>query len=197
VKALVLGGALSWRDDAVAALRLFTPDRVYAANHVMVLWPGRLDFACTMHPDELHVWMADRERLGRNTDYQTVTFSFADRRKRPARIDRYHDWMWPGQRNSGSSGLFATKVAIDDGATHVVLAGIPIDEDGSHIVRPGPWKPAESYQETWTGIAHHLTRVRSMSGWSSTLLGKPTAEWIATIPADAADADRRTGPDGP
>lgn len=177
-------------------MRLFVPDRVYAANHVGILWPGRLDLLATMHPDEALRWQQERAAAGRNTDFETVTYLCADR-KRGAHINRFHDHIWDGQRNGGSSGFFATKVAFDDGATHIVLAGIPMTQDGGHIIRPGPWD-AGSYQETWRLIAHRFCgRVRSMGGWTASLFGKPTPEWLATPPAEPADADRRTGQDCP
>jgi hypothetical protein len=115
------------------------------------------------------------------------------------------DHVLEGQRNGGSSGFFATKVALDDGATHVVLAGIPIEASAGHIFRPGPWdagqptNPADSYQLTWQLLAEqgHLRRVRSLSGFTATLLGKPTKEWLATPPAEPAEAERRIGLDSP
>jgi hypothetical protein len=197
MKVLILGGARSVMDDALAALRLFTPNQIVAVNHVGILWPGRIDKWCTLHPDELHVWQEQRRQAGRNDDYESITFHTSPHRRasRPARIERYVDQKWPDQRNTGSSGLFAVKVAIEDGASHIVLAGMPMTLDGGHIVRPGEWD-AGSYQETWREQADRLGNVRSMSGWTSLLLGRPTQDWLAEQPSPRADVRERSAPDG-
>lgn len=197
MRVLILGGAVNVLHEAREAFRLFTPDRIIACNHVGIRWPGRLDAWVTFHPLEMHQWQDERASLGRNTDYEAITYVHSKDKAVKARIDRRHPHMWPGQRNSGSSGLFATRIALDDGATHIVLAGIPIDRNGSHIVRGGEWHCADSYQETWRGVADRLTRVRSMGGWTRQLLGEPTREWLAASPADPADARTAPGPDGP
>lgn len=179
MKVLVLGGAMSVMDDARSAFGLFEPDQIYAANHVGIIWPGRLDVWVSMHPLEFKAWQQEREKAGRNTDYDAVTYLHA-KGKGDARINHYHPHVWPEQRNSGSSGLLAVKFALDRGATHVVLAGMPIDVEGSHIVRGGGWHSAKSYQQTWLGIMPRIQgRVKSMSGWTASILGQPTKEWLA------------------
>jgi hypothetical protein len=67
--------------------------------------------------------------------------------------------------------------------------------DGGHIVRPGEWD-AGSYQDTWREQADRLGNVRSMSGWTSLLLGRPTQDWLAEQPSPRADVRERSAPDG-
>ena len=82
----------------------------------------------------------------------------------------------------GSSGLLATRVAVADlNSPKVVLCGVPQD-DRAHFDRPGKWRHADSFVESWEAIVPRIRdRVRSMSGWTREVFGAPTREWLEEI----------------
>jgi hypothetical protein len=84
--------------------------------------------------------------------------------------------------HGGSSGMLATFVALKEGASRVILCGIPMSPDMQHYhdVKKGrPWLEAKKYHRHWVGAEQEMAdRVRSMSGWTATLLGQPTKEWL-------------------
>jgi hypothetical protein len=192
VRVLVLGSGRDMLAERDKALALFNPDRVYAVNDAGIYAPGRVDVWVSIHAEDFPRRLKERRDRGGNRPPRIVSC--------PApgiyqSVNEFRAVRWPEQRNTGSSGLFATKVALEDGATHVVLAGMPMHPAGGHIVVPGPWDGG-TYQKTWFGVRHRLKRVRSMSGWTAFLLGWPNTDWLAS-PADASDERGATGPDGP
>jgi hypothetical protein len=82
---------------------------------------------------------------------------------------------------SGSSGLFAVKVALEAGAERVVLAGVPLVASARHVERPvGPWHERDSFVDAWHIAEPHIAgRVKSMSGWTREFLGSVTEDWLA------------------
>lgn len=181
LRALVLGGAAGVMAEADAALSLFRPDAVFAVNNVIVDWPGRLDYACTLHPEKTPAWpgieeaLRRRERAGRNRPESWA--------HKPARgIDHVvNDWR-------GSSGLFAVRVAIHEGFDRIVLAGIPMTPQQPHYFDRRAWTQAGSFHKGWRQYrAQLLPRVRSMSGWTADFLGRPTIEWLAATTPEPGD----------
>ena len=176
MKALVLGGANCVYADAEAALDLFTPDIVAAVNSIGIDWPGHIHHWFTLHPDKTKDWPGIEEALRLRKLKRLnkpVVWGF-----QPARfIDRVTpDW-------SGSSGLFAVKGLRELGCMHIVLAGVPMTKLNAHYNNNQAWEQAEKYHRGWH---RHLIDiqpfVRSMSGWTKSILGAPTAEWLASEP---------------
>ena len=89
------------------------------------------------------------------------------------------DYMMPGMDRTGSSGLFAAKVALVDlGFDVAVFCGVPM-ESVPHYFNDEPWPPGSSVglRHCWVEIDEtYRKRLRSMSGWTKSLLGGP--EWI-------------------
>lgn len=173
MRALVLGDARTVWEEATAALAMFEPDAVAATNNAGIAWPGRLDYWCTLHPQQCTSWVgidaAVRQRVaaGRNRPQ-----TWAHKASRG--VDRHvADW-------AGSSGLFAVRVLLHEGFTHIVLAGVPMNRDGAHFYDEGrPWESAGSFHKGWEKhMAQLRPHVRSMSGWTRVRLGGPTPEWL-------------------
>lgn len=182
-RALVLGSAeCVWR-DADAALELFRPDAIYACNDIGARWPGPLDVWCTLHPEHFARWLAQRARRGHAPAAQIVSHLELTKEKHRFNVDRLAPYRWPeseGQSASGSSGLFAAKLAQDDGHDRIVLAGIPMTREAGNIARAGAWHEREHFVRGWElALPRIRARVRSMSGWTQQLLGSPTPEWLA------------------
>lgn len=173
--ALCLGGAASIRDDWTAALDLGAFDFVVACNDAMTVWPGRLDVVVTLHPEKLQGWRDQRRANGYPDAARYLVHGDS-----PPEWTELAEFRFPGQNDSGSSGLFAAKVAlIDLGADRAVLAGIPLTRE-PHFFDTRQWEAAVGYRAVWDALRpEYCARIRSMSGWTSHFLGLPTAEWIA------------------
>lgn len=83
----------------------------------------------------------------------------------------------PHQFVSGSSGLFAVKVAlIDLGYEDVVLCGVPMTAT-PHFDDNVPWPEVDLFKLGWEQALPQIDgRVRSMSGWTRELLGAPNED---------------------
>lgn len=77
----------------------------------------------------------------------------------------------------GSTSFFAVLIALEMGYKRIVLAGCPMDAKGHWYFENqtyGPKWDAETYQVWFEFAAEEYSRkVRSMSGYTKTLLGKP------------------------
>lgn len=172
--ALVLGDAACVREDAEAALKLFKPTVVAAANNIGIEWPGHLDYWFTLHPGACIDWPgivdATRRRVkaGRNKPQIWA-------HKAAGGIDRHTpDW-------GGSTGLLGCKGLIEMGFERIVLAGVPMNTT-PHFYSNQPWRQVERYRQAWTRqLADLAPFVRSMSGWTQELLGAPDPDWLGTL----------------
>jgi hypothetical protein len=176
--ALVLGGASCVWDDALAALRLATPDVVLAINDMIPLWPGVIDHAVSLHPDQLPGWIAAREA---NSTLPAGFKSVWSHRNGLVVTKTTPDW-------AGSSGLFAVKVALFElNIDGVIVAGVPMTRS-DHFVRRAEWLSCGAFINGWSvRIAQIKPRTRSMSGWTREQLGAPTPPWLASINARPPD----------
>lgn len=180
--ALILGGAACVYDDVEAALALGRFDGVLTCNAVTVRWPGRIDAAVSLHPDRWGIWIGQRDRKGlRRPDRIVGQVEALNWPKLPDCITEHLEIRFPGQVHTGSSSLFALKVAlIDLGFDRAVLCGAPMTESGGHIVDGPVWPGAHHYHPAWREALPQIKdRVRSMSGWTADLLGSPDAEFLA------------------
>ncbi len=180
--ALVLGGgACVWR-DVEAALALGQFDLVVTCNDVTALWPGPIDAAVSLHAEKWPLWIEQRDRRGHARPKRIFghTVFTKSTLKRPDLELNFADHCFPGQVDSGSSGLFAVKAALVDlGADLAVCCGIPMDEAEGHYFDPKRWGGAASHRRGWKqAMPHLLGRVRSMSGWTRKMLGPPDEEWL-------------------
>lgn len=193
--ALVLGGASCLWDDISAfwstasssELNAFAPEKpwdiVVACNDAGVEWPGQLDAWVTLHPLFFEMgkeWRKKRAAAGHPKALRYICHPEAVRGTRADRLTTpglaASAYRFPGQDKSGSSGLFAAKVALVDlGADRAVLCGIPLTAT-PHFFDKEPWKQALDYQRQWRTVPKDiLGRMRSMSGWTREFLGAP--EW--------------------
>lgn len=175
--ALVLGGASSVWSEMRSACDLVSPDMVVATNDAGAV-ADPVDHWVTLHPEKFRMWAEQRRSSGlprvasiwhhrapiardiEGTGYAAGAFRSTS------------DW-------GGSSGLLAVKVALLEGATHVILCGVPMTAEGAHYFDSAAWRFAERYR---TGWQRHLPdiaeKVRSMGGWTAQLLGRPDRVWL-------------------
>lgn len=177
--ALVLGGGKELDDDirSVRALGL-EYQGVVACNDAGYHWPGDLDAWVSLHPEHFSRWAEKRRAMGYPEPTEYVSFREPPVHRKQWVLDRITDHLFPGCEKSGSSGLFAIKVALMDlGFDRVVLCGIPMTMEGAHFFnRNEPWNSAPNFRRWWQEIPQeYRDRMRSMSGWTKVFLGYP--EW--------------------
>jgi len=171
--ALVLGGSKHVAQEREAALKLFTPDIVVFTNHSGMIERGPVQHWATFHPELMPKWILHRAK-NKLPKHETLWCPVEYPTPPAYTFRRVENWR-------GSSGMLATRVAIELGATHVVLAGVPLESAEGHFDRPweSKWYEASKYREDWLKRSEALIgRVKSMSGWTRSFLGEPTREWL-------------------
>lgn len=179
--ALVLGGGHTLKSDLG---RLTLPyDGVFACNEAGAEWSGDLEAWVSLHPEKFFRWDADRKAKG----YNPAPF-WAHRQPQYKIAPELNvtEIQFPGQEMSGSSGLFAAKVAlIDFGYDRAVFCGIPMTSS-PHFFDDVNWKGANGFRTGWHQLDdQYRARMRSMSGWTRVLLGDPS-DWANHTQGEAA-----------
>lgn len=160
--ALILGGAPSvWLELEAAKAMLTRPYVVVAANLAGIEYDHSLAGWASLHPDSLAEWVA---RKG-STDARLFTPDETPER-------------WPG-----SSGLYAAQVALFEmGASGAVLCGVPMESSAGHFVDPGSWAGVDDYRRAFAASLPLIGgRLRSAGGWTASVFGGPTPEWVVAI----------------
>lgn len=140
-------------------------------NDVITQFPHAIDHAVTLHPERYPEWL----KLRRSRGYPDPTTVWAHRhhRHRKDLVNRLSpDW-------GGSVGLLAAKIAILElKHTKVILCGVPMTLHGGHILRKQPWRAVINFTAAWQKHRAELAPcVRSWSGWTAELFGKPDQQW--------------------
>lgn len=181
--ALVVGGSASVWGEVETALALGDYHGAVGCNDIGAIWPGRLDAHVSQHADFHARWDRQRQARGLPPHKRVLIVqggAQSEPRLSPA-VTGETEYRFPGQTVSGSSGLFALKVAlIDLGFDRAVLCGIPMDDGSSHILNPGQaWNGARAHRPGWVEAMPQIKdRVRSMSGWTRAQLGRPDAAFV-------------------
>lgn len=165
--AVVLGGAAGAWDELSRASAIQPIRYLVAVNDAASHYPGHLDAFVTLHPEKLSGWLGARRTAGLPEPATVIAHTTAPL------VTEVVDYQWPGQTGSGSSGLFAAKIALERTALPVVLCGVPMQAERAHFFNDQPWGEVDQFHAAWEW-AHkdeRLARVRSMSGWTAELLG--------------------------
>lgn len=174
--AAVLGGANGGLDDLRSFQRLAKVRAVFAVNDAAAEYPGPLAAFVTLHPEKLPVWLERRWALELPAPDEIVAH------EAQKGVTRVVDYRWPGMNASGSSGLFAVKVALEAGFDRVVLCGVPMDTSRTRHAMSTFHNDRGSFLDAWKIALPHLRdRVRSFNGWTRDLLGPPTPDWLASV----------------
>jgi len=140
----------------------------FVCNDLLALFPHPIDYACTLHPDKMTPWTTLRERNGHPLPFGSTWAH------RPYRGFTNHTKDW-----QGSSGLFMTKIAREEGYTHIILCGVPMTVEADHFVRHQRWHAAPGFIRGWHRQEAQLRPyLRSMSGWTMQTFGHPTFIWL-------------------
>lgn len=175
-RCVVLGTApCMWDDLACAPAGL----DVVAVNRAGWLYLEPIALWVSIHGIDLVDFIEQRRALGADMNF-TAYGNFAGR-------DESGDVIrWNRPNGGGSSGLFATRIAIELGYERVVLAGVPlegntttVDDEGSQTINEPSAAGYGVYRGGWLKYRDEIAdNVRSMSGWTRETFGAPTAEWL-------------------
>lgn len=180
-RALVVGCADSVWNEVEAAQKLATFDAFYVVKMAGIHWDQGYFHWITLHPEYMARYRAERAKINLPDSFEIVGPLIDElglHWEHPC--DRRVSYRWPNMTSSGSSGLFAVKVALDDGHDRVVLAGVPMERDGNHFARGKTWTQRDCFADAWTQMASKIKpNVRSLSGWTQQLLGAPDTEWLS------------------
>jgi hypothetical protein len=138
------------------------------ANEVGAHYQGSIDHWASLHPDFFPFWIGRRSLLGMSVHF----LCHAQKRSCPA-----VDCVWSFSHGTADSGLFAVSVGLAMGYDKVVLAGVPLDNDGHYYDAPGYVSTFNDRPTTleWEAARESVfeDRVRSLSGRTRSLLGAP------------------------
>lgn len=179
--ALVVGCAANVWQEVLEAQSLTVFHAVYCVKMAGVHWPGTFKVWATLHPEWMDDYEAQRRALALPNGYEIVAPLPGEVgvHGNKGNIARRVSYRWPGMNASASSGIYAAKVALEDGYDRVVLAGVPMQQDGGHFTRGRPWLQVDSFiPGLELALPHLKEKVRSMSGRTKELLGAPDPAWL-------------------
>lgn len=194
--ALVVGCAEGVWEDVEEARKLGDYDAFYVCKMAGIQWDEGFFHWMTLHPEFMAGYKEERKKLGLPDSYEVTGPLKEECGMHGAHpLDRRVSYRWPEMTSSGSTGLFAVKVALDtDGHHGIVLAGVPMTST-NHFLRGKPWPHRDSFIPAWEKAQARIKdRVRSVSGWTREMLGAPTREWVALMreaTGDGRDAHNR------
>lgn len=169
---VVVGGAECVWGDLAAAQTLCAEAGVqpvyYALNDMIPLFDGECA-AITLHRHKLNAWLAQRRQSHRPAPRQV----WANSKERADQVTNCTaDW-------GGSVGLFAVKVALEQGHKRIILCGVPMETTGNHFIRKTRWVACEAFWSRWVShMAEIQPFARSFSGKTEKVLGFPTVEFL-------------------
>jgi hypothetical protein len=178
---LIVGCANNLWKDVEQARKIGEFDATYCVKLAGVYWPAKFQVWVTLHPERMGHMEEERHKLGYPNGYDIVAplkdeapaYAYAVRSMRQV------SYRYDNKTRSPSSGVYAVKVALEDGFDRIVLAGVPLD-GSKHFKRSEPWREADVYMHGFKDYQLHFAgRVRSMSGRTREALGFPTAAWLA------------------
>ena len=123
--ALAVGCADSVWDEVEAAQKLATFDAYYVCKAAGVYWDQGYFHWITLHPEFMAAHKEQRAARGLPDCFEIVAPTINElgtHWQHP--VDRRVSYRFPGMSASGSSGLYAVKVALDDG--HDKVDNIPL-----------------------------------------------------------------------
>lgn len=195
---IIIGGGHTVLDDWKYYTSMFMdrPDRycdIGVVNDQIYTFQGRVDYFFTLHGEKMEGWFNYRESKVESPEQWSFEI-YCHRSERwkntchdVAKKDfefnttKYNDilnYEIVNQKWEGSSGLYAVQNALELGYEKILLCGIPMDI-GRNIFRPRKWKQGDKYWNGWLNAYDTIkNNVRSPSGRTSELLGKPDMNWI-------------------
>jgi hypothetical protein len=178
MRALVLGSAQCLHADR-EAVDWAKPDRVYAVNFAGIIVPDA-DVWVMGHAEHVADYLRRFRAWGRPLpEIVAGTHRRHLMKGKPPKIDRFEEPIFEGQKSKRfDSGLMGVRVALGDGATKVIVCGIPLSV-GANL---NAWTPAAhtyaTYRQAWEEALPHMRgKVKAVSGFPRSKLGAPSRAW--------------------
>jgi len=176
---LVIGTAPGWRDDVRVAVGLLRrkvrcPWDVCAVNYAGIMHLDPIQHWVSIHGAEFEWWIPKRQERGGNLDFRAYSTC-------PTIPEGDEWWQAPPNERNGTSGMLAVIYMHRLGYQRIILAGVHLmglktDHEGKDDNRPTGY---EHHQRSWERWAPEFKQyTRSIAGYTATLLGEPTVEWI-------------------
>lgn len=180
---IITGSSECLWNDYLEAIKLTAKEDLMCVNLSAICFHFRdIKHIVTLHHEQMKnfygaamIQRANRETYPRKNK-KILTHSI----QAGSRIDLVWDIGNPG----GTSGLFATQIALRLGYDKIILCGIPIDNSRRFYDSPNKHFKYEgiSQQEPWQIASRKFNdRVRSMSGKTAELLGRPDKKWLNSL----------------
>jgi len=167
---VVLGGSSRvWQEYNMMRMVLPKDHVVIATNDAGVKSEHDVHHWATLHPEKFNDWIEERKKFGNADAKRYSIFSSSD-----------GSWEVVQDRWGGSSGLYATQIALSMGAKAVILCGCPMQAEGRHFFdKDRDWSEADMYRSGWIAAMPVIRHsVRSCSGWTQEQLGPPSSFWL-------------------
>lgn len=164
--AIVLGSACCLEADAATAFEMFRPSAIVAAGNSALIYKGRLHAATGTAAEragrvDLYSWRGEISKRGVKSRYVEVG------------------------RNTGDHAVLVSLLLYGD---KVILAGMPESPELGHVggTQHAGYTSRGRLQRWSDRLAFLGDRVRSLSGQTMAVLGRPDREWL-TSPAASID----------
>ena len=165
--AIVLGSSRTVWSDLHSIPKWIRDKAVWFAVNDMIVFAPKVHHAVSLHRHKLPHWLALRTQDGSRVA-KIVSHSGAQHEG----VDK----EWPQHRRSGSSSLFAARVAVEMGHAPVLLVGVSLDNAG-HMY-DDPFAKVnhghDHFRQSWVDAKEELRRgqVFALSGFLQELLGE-------------------------
>lgn len=169
-RAIILAGAPTLWEDFLSIRHLLDSSDVITVNHSGCFYSGIIKFWVTLHPEKFAKWKDTRKKMG--YDMSFISVGYGRPHNVPIGMDFYADFWRGSNKNtsSGTSSLFAVKIALEAGYNKVILCGAPLEDDSCHALKPCG-DEYTSYRDAWiANLPKMKGKVVSLSGWTKTLL---------------------------
>jgi hypothetical protein len=186
MRCLIIGNGANFLYEADEAKKFCTYNYTIVVKRVLYQYRGHVSAFVSLHPEWCNEYLQLRSDFGYNMGFDVYVpslFPLSDAQRQQygftGRVYKAEDG-W-----AGSSGLYAIRVARQLlGFDKIVLAGMPMDTQARYgdpvdSVWAGGDSGVHRYRRGWKQhLEHYQSQVRSMSGWTKDLLGKPDKKWL-------------------
>lgn len=179
--ALVVGCADEVWNEVELAFKFAPFDAYYVVKMAGIHWDRGFFHWVTLHPEYMDGYKQKRRELGLPDTYEVVGPLEGEVGTHwQHKLDRRVSYRWNGMTASASSGIYAAKVALEDGHSHIILAGVPMEIGAGHFARQRTWPQRDCFMEGWRlSIPKLQGKVKSLSGITRDALGEPEPGWVA------------------
>jgi len=166
---IIIGCAPCWEED-FENFKILVDEFDVMAIGADCPYGGAIQYFATYHFVDIPIYKMRRKNANCNLDFKVICHKnqLASGEKLDVDIVELH------KTPSGSSSLLGAAAAIHLGYKNIVLCGCPMEGDNKNKITP-----YNTFQIGWASRLSEIKNyVRSMSGYTKEILGRPTKEWL-------------------